>query len=186
MARKNSGGKKFRRSKKFAGAFRERELPEKATGQKYGKLILALGNMQFQCLCDDGIIRRAHVPGSFYRRYYFRKDDHVLVSIRSFEQEKCDLLHKYHDDHVRQLASEGHLDFIDAYEKESLPMEMEINDFVQPEETEIEITSSTQDLLLEESDESDDEEMAFDGKSDYISKDTSSKGFYESEEFLNL
>ena len=60
MPRKNPGGRKFRRSKKFGG-FREKDLKEKEHGQKYGFLTSALGNMRFECLCDDGVVRLAHV-----------------------------------------------------------------------------------------------------------------------------
>ena len=194
MTKRNSGGKKFRRSKKFVGAFKERELPEKSTGQKYGKLINALGNMQFQCLCDDGIVRRAHVPGSFYRRYFFRKDDHVLVSIRSFEQDKCDLLHKYHDEHVRILTSNGDLDFITASEKQNTPIEEEdldeISPYAPPEEVAINNTSSAHNQLLDESDSSDDDDddIVFLDAEPMIKTPmkTPMKTFYESEEFLNL
>lgn len=181
MPKINPGGRKFRRSKKFGG-FREKDLLEKGQGQKYGKLIKALGNRRFDCLCDDGVTRAARVPGSFTGRYYFHVDDWVLCSIRSFEQHKCDLLHRYHDEHVRLLSSKGDLDTINAIVSDNPPDDDYIEEDV---EENVVIEPVNNQLLDEESDESDEEEeseTAFEEKE----ATTKEKNYYESEEFLNL
>ena len=163
-----------------------KDLKEKEHGQKYGLLTNALGNMRFECLCDDGIVRLAHVPGSFRGRYYFRKEDHVLVSIRSFEQNKCDLLHRYQEEHVRLLTSKGALDGIHA--KEQLNEE-DMNE-VETEHvmgTEIETPMS---LLLEEEDSDNSDDDSGSSEEDPSSEPEQhvkrEENFYESEEFLKL
>tara|TARA_Y100000813_G_C24162860_1_gene352850 strand:+ start:2440 stop:2976 length:537 start_codon:yes stop_codon:yes gene_type:complete len=178
MPRKNPGGRKFRRSKKFGG-FREKDLKEKEHGQKYGFLTSALGNMRFECLCDDGVVRLAHVPGSFRGRYYFRKEDHVLVSIRSFEQNKCDILHRYQEEHVRLLTSKGALDAIHAKDQPNLMDEMELES---EQAMEVEIEAPMAQLLEEEDSEEEDDEVGI-VEVDYT---PSEKNYYESEEFLKL
>lgn len=185
MPNKNPGGRKFRRSKKFGG-FREKDLKEKEHGQKYGLLTNALGNMRFECLCDDGVVRLAHVPGSFRGRYYFRKEDHVLVSIRSFEQSKCDLLHRYQEEHVRLLTSKGALDAIYAKEQPTDEDMIEL----EPEhvmDTEIETPMN---VLLQEEDSDNSDEDSNNSDDDASNKpeihEKREESFFESEEFLKL
>jgi translation initiation factor 1A len=127
---RNTGGRKFKRKKKFSGVNqkRNREIVEKGPGQDYAKLTAALGEYRFRCITTDGEEKLAEVPGSFRRRYWFYAEDVVLVSIRSFEPRKCDILHKYNPSEIQTLTAEGKLPMLvklDEENKQELMEEME-------------------------------------------------------------
>ena len=117
---RNTGGRKFKRKKKFTGANqkRNREIEEKGPGQDYAKLTAALGEYRFRCITTDGEERLAEVPGSFRKRYWFYAEDVVLVSIRSFEPRKCDILHKYNPTEIQTLTANGKLPMLEKLENE--------------------------------------------------------------------
>ena len=71
-----------------------------------------MGDLRFKVLCDDGKVRTGHVPGKFRNRYFFRKEDYVLVSIRSFQPSMCDLLYKYNAQEVLKLREKNLLQMI--------------------------------------------------------------------------
>jgi translation initiation factor 1A len=120
MPRNNNGGRKFKRKKKFTGANqkRNREIEEKGPGQDYAKLTAALGEYRFRCITTDGEERLAEVPGSFRKRYWFYAEDVVLVSIRSFEPRKCDILHKYNPTEIQTLTANGKLPMLETLDNE--------------------------------------------------------------------
>ena len=117
---RNTGGRKFKRKKKFTGANqkRNREIEEKGPGQDYAKLTAALGEYRFRCITTDGEERLAEVPGSFRKRYWFYAEDVVLVSIRSFEPRKCDILHKYNPTEIQTLTANGKLPMLETLDNE--------------------------------------------------------------------
>jgi translation initiation factor 1A len=93
----NRGGKKFKRGKKFSkfATKQTREIIYKTEGQEYARLERNLGDHRFEILCADGVLRIAHIPGSFRKRLWFHVGDYALVSMRSFQENKCDLCYKY-------------------------------------------------------------------------------------------
>jgi len=106
----NRGGKKFKRGKKFSNFTKQtRELVYKQTDQEYARLDRNLGERRFEIMCSDGVQRIAHVPGSFAKRLWFNAGDYALVSMRSFEPNKCDILYKYNSNEIEQLRSENKL-----------------------------------------------------------------------------
>ena len=107
----NRGGKKFKRGKKFSnfGSKQTRELVYKQNEQEYARLDRNLGERRFEITCSDGVQRIGHVPGSFAKRLWFNVGDYALVSMRSFEPNKCDFLYKYNTNEIQQLRSENKL-----------------------------------------------------------------------------
>jgi translation initiation factor 1A len=128
MARNSKGGKKYKRTKKFTSNQKNRELVLKQSDQKYGFLTENMGDLRFKVLCDDGKMRVGHVPGRFRGRYFFRKDDYVLVSIRSFQPGMCDLLYKYNPQEVLKLREKNLLVMIDQMEDNDLNLDIGIQD----------------------------------------------------------
>lgn len=120
MARNTKGGKKFKRTKKFTSNQKNRELVLKQSDQKYGYLMENNGDLRFTVLCDDGKKRSGRVPGKFRNRYYFRKEDVVLVSIRSFQPDMCDLLYKYNPQEILKLREKQLLPMMDQIEGDDL------------------------------------------------------------------
>jgi translation initiation factor 1A len=110
MVRNIFGGKNAKkRAKKFVNNRNTtRQLEKKIQGQEYALLTKKLGDCRFDCLCSDGVIRVAHVPGKFRKRWWFQVQEYVLVSIRfGIDPSKCDILHKYNQGEVEQLRNEG-------------------------------------------------------------------------------
>lgn len=127
MTKNSKGGNKNRRrGRKFSKPL-SRELLLKQSGQEYGRLEKNLGNHHFECLCADGIVRRANIPGSFQKRYWMRVQDYVLVSIRiGLNPNDCDILYRYNPNEVNQLQERGLLDKITTDE-----MGIEENEFLE-------------------------------------------------------
>lgn len=139
MGKNSKGGKKFKRTKKFSIGMKHREMVYKQSDQFYAILEENKGNMRFNCVCDDNKPRFAHVPGTFHKRVWFRKDDVVLVSVREFQPEKCDILYKYNQSEIEILKSQN----LFPYLLDHKPDEME--DFVESDsESESESESETE------------------------------------------
>ena len=94
---------KWSRSNTRGETIRDRE-----EGQEYARVLEPLGNCRFLLLCADGAERHASLAGSLRRRVKIYKDDHVLVSLRSFGLGcveildgssgcQADIIHKYGD-----------------------------------------------------------------------------------------
>jgi translation initiation factor 1A len=101
------GGKSKKRGKKFGEVTRELDFKEE--GQEYGQAIRLLGDCRLEILCSDGEKRAGHIKGSLRRRIFINMGDIVLVSLRDFEKEKCDIILKYTEDEVRKLKKAGEI-----------------------------------------------------------------------------
>ena len=109
MGKKNSGGKNFKKQKKES-TFACRELIFKDNDQSYAKLIKKLGDSRFECECFGlGINKIAHVRGILKNKIWMNVGDIVLVSLRDFDESKCDIIHKYSHDDALTLKSYGEI-----------------------------------------------------------------------------
>lgn len=81
----------------------KRELIIKEEDQAYAYVTDVLGNARFRCLCDDLTSRLGHLRGKIRRRTRLGRGDYVLVSLRDFQDDKCDILHKYTEEEVHIL-----------------------------------------------------------------------------------
>jgi translation initiation factor 1A len=72
--------------------------------QEYAIVLRALGNKRFDIYCFDGKKRLAHVCGRL-RKTMVKVDNIVLVSLRDFQDNKCDILHIYNPKDVEYLKS---------------------------------------------------------------------------------
>lgn len=103
---KGAGGKKHRKTKGFAD--KPKELIYKTKGEEYGKIIKSLGNgfMEIHCFdTPDGTIRRGHIRGKMRKRVWMGVNDIVLVSIRDYQDNTCDIILKYTADEARILRA---------------------------------------------------------------------------------
>ena len=57
----------------------------------------------FDPFCYDGKKRLAHIRGKMRKRVWVGVSDIVLVSLRDFQDEKCDVIQKYSADEARNL-----------------------------------------------------------------------------------
>ena len=123
---KGAGGKNRRKGK---GSTNEQSsIVYKGSDQEYGQIIKSLGNSYMEVLCfseTGNTKRRAHIRGKMRKRIWMNTGDIVLVNIRNYQQDVCDLIVKYTPDEARLLRSKGYLpDSIDI-NKNNDPVENE-------------------------------------------------------------
>ena len=84
--------------------------------QRYAKIITVLGNRRVTVMLTDNTERLALIPGRFRKRVWMTREDIVLVSLRDFQDDKVDIIHKYFLDEARSLCSYGEIpsSFLDS------------------------------------------------------------------------
>ena len=100
------GGKKHKRNKK-QNDFIEKTLRLKEEGQEYAQITKCLGNCRFTVMCFDGKERLATMCGGMRKRRFVNQNDIVLVSLRYWQDEKCDIIDNYDDNLTKKLKSKG-------------------------------------------------------------------------------
>lgn len=101
---KGLGGKSFKRAKS-GNTDTKRELIFRGNGQEYGTVVKVLGGRRLEIQCMDGEKRQCIIRGAMRNRVYVNLNDLVLVSIRDFQNDTGDILHKYTPDETRNLIS---------------------------------------------------------------------------------
>jgi len=100
------GGKKHKRNKKQNDTF-EKTLRLKEEGQEYAQITKCLGNCRFTVMCFDGKERMATMCGGMRKRRFVNQNDIVLVSLRDWQDSKCDIIDNYDDNLTRKLKDKG-------------------------------------------------------------------------------
>jgi translation initiation factor 1A len=77
----------------------------------YGKIIKVLGSGNFTVICSDGKERIGKICGKMRLKVWIGANDIVLISLRSFQDNKADIIHKYSDGDVRLLNKSNELSF---------------------------------------------------------------------------
>ena len=68
-----------------------------------------LGNGRIEVSCFDGIKRMGHIRGKLRKKVWMGQGDIILVSLRDFQDDQCDVVHKYNSDEARTLKNVGEL-----------------------------------------------------------------------------
>lgn len=105
---KGKGGKNRRRGKNDNQG-QKRELILREEGQEYAQITKMLGNGRVEAQCFDDVKRMAHIRGKLRKKVWMAQGDIILVSLRDFQDEQCDVVHKYNSDEARALKSQGEL-----------------------------------------------------------------------------
>lgn len=106
------GGNKQKKQKKVSDINDSRPLSLKDISQlqEYAQIVKAYGNGRFEANCFDGKTRLAHARGSLKKKKIFVKaGDVVLISLREFEDNKCDVLHVYNLKEIKDLKKLGEI-----------------------------------------------------------------------------
>lgn len=104
MVKKTGGGNKHKKKKNNPSTTEiERELVFKVESQEYGQVSRLLGNCRLEVQCFDGKTRLGNIRGSMRKKVWIKVNDVVLVSLRDFEDGKCDIIHKYESKEVNRL-----------------------------------------------------------------------------------
>lgn len=82
-----------------------RRLEFAEDGDLYAVVLKNLGDCRMELECSDNNIRIGVVRGKFRKRVWIKQKDIVLASLRSFQDDKVDIIHKYNDSEAKQLAN---------------------------------------------------------------------------------
>ncbi|KAJ8145363.1 hypothetical protein OXX80_010523 [Metschnikowia pulcherrima] len=105
---KGKGGKNRRKGKNVNGG-QKRELIHREEGQEYAQITKMLGNGRLEVSCFDGIKRMGHIRGKLRKKVWMGQGDIILVCLRDFQDDQCDVVHKYNSDEARTLKTIGEL-----------------------------------------------------------------------------
>lgn len=98
------GGKKHKRNKTFNNESKALRLKEE--GQEYAKVTRCKGNCRFDVECCDGKERAAILCGTMRKRKFINQGQLVLVSLREWQDDVCDIIDSYEESHAKRLKSE--------------------------------------------------------------------------------
>ena len=144
MGRGNQkGGKKHKRGKKNISDTSSLRLKE--NGQEYAQVSGCKGNCRFDVKCFDGKDRLGILCGSMRKRKFINTEDIVLVSIRDFQDDKCDIIDVYNESHVYTLKKDKHIP--------ELTQKIEENNFYENYDIDIDIDFDDNDSILDGEDE---------------------------------
>jgi len=125
MGKKNTiGGKGYKKKKAGGSEFDKKPLEFAEDGQKYALVTKMLGGCRVECkLYGGGTIGNGGkasnrgnsgvggasgmaigvIRGAMRKKVYINLNDVIIVSVRDFETDKVDVIHKYNNDEVREL-----------------------------------------------------------------------------------
>ena len=101
------GGNKRKKGKKPLQDIREFRFKEEC--EEYARIIKLLGDGRFQCTCSDGVDRIAHLRHKMWKKVWLKCGDVVLISLRDYEPEKCDIIDKYTEKEIAKLLKNGEI-----------------------------------------------------------------------------
>ena len=107
MPKNTKGGKKHKKNKNHSSE--NKSLRYKEDGQEYAKVTRCKGNCRFDVECCDGQTRAAILCGSMRKRKFINQGQLVLVSIREWQDDVCDIIDSYEESHAKRLKSEKEL-----------------------------------------------------------------------------
>lgn len=108
---KGKGGKTRKRGKNNS-APNKRDLVLKEEGQEYGQVLRMLGNGRLEAGCVDGKKRLCHIRGKMRKKVWVNTGDTVLISLREYQDDKGDVIHKFSAEEARELKKMGAIDFV--------------------------------------------------------------------------
>jgi len=142
MVVNKKGGKKGKKAKKPTADI-ERPLILKDENQEYCQVTKLLGNSRTEGQCFDGKTRLCKIRGTLKKKKCWVKNgDFVIVALRDFEDDKCDIIYVYQQKEVKKLMKLG-----------ELPDNIKINELEAGEENNEDIG-----VDFKESDDEDDED----------------------------
>jgi translation initiation factor 1A len=84
---------------------KKRILIFKEDMEEYAQVIKILGDCRITVMMPDKTEVMAIIPGRFRKRCWMKPGDVVIISRRSFQESKFDVVYKYNEDEVRNLIT---------------------------------------------------------------------------------
>ena len=103
----NKGGKRYKRNKNQVQENKNTRLKDVTQFQEYAQITKCLGNCRFEVLCFDGKKRMAIMCGKMRKRVFVNAHEIVLVSLREWQDSKCDIIDKYSASDVQKLKQKN-------------------------------------------------------------------------------
>jgi len=82
-------------------------IPQLRQGEIFGIADQLLGASRIKVMCADGKSRLGRIPGKMKKRMWIREGDLVVVLPWEFQNEKCNILHRYTKTEASFLSRRG-------------------------------------------------------------------------------
>lgn len=82
-------------------------LPRSKDGEILGIADQLLGASRIRVMCADGKSRLGRIPGKLKKRMWIREGDLLVVKVWEFQQDKCDIRHRYTKTEATYLSRKG-------------------------------------------------------------------------------
>ena len=82
-------------------------LPSTRDGEIFGIADQLLGASRIRVMCADGKSRLGRIPGKLKKRMWIREGDLLIVNPWDFQDEKCDIRHRYTKTESTYLSRRG-------------------------------------------------------------------------------
>lgn len=82
-------------------------LPSTRNGEIFGVADQLLGASRIRVMCADGKSRLGRIPGKLKKRMWIREGDLLIVKVWEFQDEKCNILHRYMKTESTYLSRRG-------------------------------------------------------------------------------
>ena len=105
MPRNTFGGNKAKKGKNYIN---QKELMIASIDQEYAEVMKTLGSRRFE-VSSNNKTRLAHLRGNMRRGNWVNPGDFVLISLRDYQDNKCDILHKYSSEDLQKLKKLGEI-----------------------------------------------------------------------------
>jgi len=117
MGKNQIGGKKHKRSKNVTQPcnMTRKLILADPESEKYGYVIAAMGDCRMKCYCEDKVERIGIIRGNMRKRTFVSIGDIVIMSMRSFQDNKADITNVYNSDEVMNLLQYGEIKNINVY-----------------------------------------------------------------------
>jgi translation initiation factor 1A len=146
MPKNKTGGNKAKKQKRTDLISHERLIEFKDEGQEYAHITKNFGNNRYEAVCTDGKTRLSHGRGNLKKKKIFIKvNDVVIVSLRPFQDDKCDIIYQYTPQEISQLKKLGEIPY-DFVKELGVGVSEKLNQF----ESNIEFVESTESFKEEE------------------------------------
>ena len=110
MPKKSKGGNSHKRRKNSTDPNEKLNMVYKEDGEEYAIVDKMLGGSRCQITLPDQSSKLAIIRGKLRgRRNWMSPGDLVLVSVRSFQDDKCDIIHKYTTGQIQMLKRKDSL-----------------------------------------------------------------------------
>ena len=103
----NKGGKRYKRNKNQVKENKTTRLKDVTQSQEYAQITKCLGSCRFEVLCFDGKKRMATMCGKMRKKVFVNAHEIVLVSLRDWQDSKCDIIEKYSASDVQKLKQKN-------------------------------------------------------------------------------